>query len=132
MPMVRKPFLRRADGHGEEKTVHGPHGCQLRLLDLLGGYTLQTRNPDSWEGWYWGAKHVWGGTGVGQMKPDCNCMADISANGEMVLFWGVRSGNHPMGTGWSDGQPALLLVDGVGYNVRLYLSGSELWGGRAR
>ena len=18
------------------------------------------RNPDSWEGWYWGAEHVWG------------------------------------------------------------------------
>ena len=96
-------ILAQADGHGEEKTVHGPHGCQLKLLDLLGGYTLQTRNPDSWEGWYWGAKHVWGGSGVGQMKPDCNCMADISANGEMVLFWGCDPETTPWGL---DGQMA--------------------------
>ena len=27
---------------------------------MMGGFTQQVRNPDSWEGWYWGAKHVWG------------------------------------------------------------------------
>jgi len=41
---------------------HDPrtHGCQTHLLEMMGGYTLQARNADSWEGWYWGAKHVWG------------------------------------------------------------------------
>src|SRR4030067_1925051 len=49
-------ILAQADGHGETKVVHGTHGCSTRLLELLGGCTLQMRNPDSWEGWYWGAK----------------------------------------------------------------------------
>ena len=31
-----------------------------------GGYTMQARNPDSWEGWYWGAKHIWGQDPVGE------------------------------------------------------------------
>ena len=53
-------ILLQADGHGETKVIHGPHACSRRLLGLLGGFTYQTRNPDSWEGWYWGAKHVWG------------------------------------------------------------------------
>ncbi len=53
-------ILYQSDQHGENKVVHGPHGCGRKLLKLLGGYTLQVRNPDSWEGWWWGAKHVWG------------------------------------------------------------------------
>jgi trimethylamine-N-oxide reductase (cytochrome c) len=65
-------ILAQMDGHGEMKNVHSSHGCGINLLKLLGGYTLQTRNPDSWEGWYWGAKHVWGMEPVGQMVPDAN------------------------------------------------------------
>src|SRR4030043_2114313 len=49
-------ILMQGDGHGETKVVHAAHGCARRLLRLMGGYTYQTRNPDSWEGWYWGAK----------------------------------------------------------------------------
>ncbi|MBE6017816.1 MAG: dehydrogenase, partial [Lachnospiraceae bacterium] len=50
----------QGDGHGETKMVHGPHGCQFKLLELLGGATIQIRNADSWEGWFWGTKHFWG------------------------------------------------------------------------
>ena len=52
--------LPQADGHGECKFVHSPMAVPALLLDKIGGYTQQVRNPDSWEGWYWGAKHVWG------------------------------------------------------------------------
>ena len=32
--------------------------------------TCVHHNPDSWEGWYWGAVHHWGYTlRVGQWKP---------------------------------------------------------------
>ena len=48
------------EGHHESKTVHVGSGCHKRLLSHFGGYTREVRNPDSWEGWYWGAKHVWG------------------------------------------------------------------------
>jgi anaerobic selenocysteine-containing dehydrogenase len=49
--------LAQADGHGENKIVNAAHGCQILLHDALGGFTQQQRNPDSWEGWYWGSKH---------------------------------------------------------------------------
>ncbi len=90
-------ILAQADGHGETKVVHSPHGCQRRLLEMLGGYTLQQRNPDSWEGWYWGAKHVWGMEPVGQMSPVNNVIPDILQNGEMVLFWGCDPETTPWG-----------------------------------
>lgn len=90
--------LAQADGHGETKTIHASHGCQTRLLELLGGYTVQARNPDSWEGWYWGAKHVWGMDPVGQGR-QTNLWKDISENSEMLLFWGCDPETTPWG--WS-------------------------------
>jgi len=96
-------ILSQSDGHGETKVVHGPHGCANKLLGLLGGYTLQARNPDSWEGWYWGAKHVWGCEPVGQMEPTMNVMPDMAENSELLLFWGC----DPEATPWGfDGQMA--------------------------
>ncbi len=96
-------ILSQSDGHGETKVVHGPHGCANKLLSLLGGYTIQTRNPDSWEGWYWGAKHVWGCEPVGQMEPTINAMPDIAENSELLLFWGCDAEATPWGF---DGQMA--------------------------
>ncbi len=81
-------ILAQVDGHGECKTVHSSHGCPTLLLGKLGGFTLQVRNPDSWEGWYWGSKHVWGEGFVGMMKPAGNLVKDITENSEMVLLWG--------------------------------------------
>ena len=87
--------LSQSDGHGETKVIHAPHGCQNALLELLGGFTLQTRNADSWEGWYWGAKHAWGMEPVGQMQPAINVIKDISEHSEMVLFWGCDPETTP-------------------------------------
>ena len=56
----RNSILCQADGHGETGSVHGPHGTMANLMDMTGGLTMQARQPDSWEGWYWGAKHAWG------------------------------------------------------------------------
>jgi anaerobic selenocysteine-containing dehydrogenase len=95
--------LSQGDGHGETKVIHGPHGCQNRLLTLLGGFTFQARNADSWEGWYWGAKHAWGCEFVGQMEPVINAIPDIVENADQVLFWGC----DPETTSWGfDGQMA--------------------------
>ncbi|MBN1191701.1 MAG: molybdopterin-dependent oxidoreductase [Dehalococcoidales bacterium] len=96
-------ILAQADGHGETKFIHGPHGCQSKLLEMLGGYTLQIRNPDSWEGWYWGAKHAWGCEEVGQMEPVINAIPDIAKNSAQVLFWGCDPETAPWGF---DGQMA--------------------------
>jgi anaerobic selenocysteine-containing dehydrogenase len=88
----------QGEGHGESKTVHGTHGCSTLLLDHLGGYTQQIRNPDSWEGWYWGSKHVWGGEPVGMASEyQTNLYPDIARNTDMMLFWGCDPETTPWG-----------------------------------
>ena len=81
-------ILVQGDGHGECKMVHAPHGCSTLLFDKLGGFTQQIRNPDSWEGWYWGSKHVWGKGFIGMMAPNDNIVNDICQNSDMVVVWG--------------------------------------------
>jgi len=90
-------ILVQGDGHGECKTIHTPHGHQGRLLDMMGGFTQQVRGPDSWEGWYWGAKHVWGQGFQGMMSPAANLIKDISENSELLLFWGCDPETTPWG-----------------------------------
>jgi molybdopterin guanine dinucleotide-containing S/N-oxide reductase-like protein len=98
--------LLQGDGHGECKTIHAAHGCPRLLLDRIGGFTQQIRNPDSWEGWYWGAKHVWGEADVGLMHPSDNVTKDINDNTEQLLLWGC----DPETTSWGFvGQIASLL-----------------------
>jgi len=81
-------ILVQGDGHGECKMVHAPHGCATLLLDKMGGFTQMVRNPDSWEGWYWGAKHVWGKGFIGMMAPADNIVKDITEHSDMVVVWG--------------------------------------------
>lgn len=83
-------ILAQGDGHGEGKTVHGPHGCQTQLLRHMGpdpqsSYTLQVRTTDSWEGWYWGGKHVNGWETMGTNAPQTNLTMDIARNCEMMI-----------------------------------------------
>ncbi|MBR4232282.1 MAG: molybdopterin-dependent oxidoreductase [Oscillospiraceae bacterium] len=91
--------LCQADMHGEGKNVSPSHGCPNRLLSLLGGYTIQIRNMDSWEGWYWGAKHVWGCEPVGEMMPMTNLWPDIAKHSDMLLYWGCDQETTPLGFG---------------------------------
>ncbi|MDR2197367.1 MAG: molybdopterin-dependent oxidoreductase [Coriobacteriales bacterium] len=103
-----RAILVQGEGHGETKIISGPHGCQSRLLDLIGPetdeYTVQARQPDSWEGWYWGAKHVWGSESHGQQNPQTNVVWDIAKNSDALLFWGADPETTPMG--WGGFQPS--------------------------
>ena len=90
-------ILVQGDGHGECKFIHAPHGCSTLLLDKLGGFTQQVRNPDSWEGWYWGSRHIWGKGLVGMMNPADNIVNDISMNSDMVVVWGGDPETTPWG-----------------------------------
>ncbi len=92
--------------HGETKVLHCAHGVQTRLLHhYLGDYSrVEGGGPDSWEGWFWGAEHVWGMTvNVGEMAPLANCFKDIAENADMILFWGCDPETTPLA--W-DGQQA--------------------------
>ncbi len=87
--------LSQADMHGESKHLSPSHGCMNRLLSALGGYTIQMRNLDSWEGQNWGAKHVWGCEPVGEMMPAANLYPDIAEHAELLLFWGCDPETTP-------------------------------------
>jgi len=90
-------ILAQVDGHGECKSIHAAHGQPTLLLDKIGGFTQQIRNPDSWEGWYYGAMHVWGEGYRGLQRPMANTMKDVSENSKMVLFWGCDPETTPWG-----------------------------------
>ncbi|MEM2954142.1 MAG: molybdopterin-dependent oxidoreductase [Candidatus Bathyarchaeia archaeon] len=81
-------ILALADGHQQTKFVQGMHGTITELLVLLGGCTWAVRNPDSWEGWWWGAKHMWGMEPDGLQHPQTNLLQDILENTEVLLCWG--------------------------------------------
>ena len=89
--------LSEADMHGEGKHVAPSHGCANRLLSLLGGYTIQMRNQDSWEGYSWGSKNVWGCEPVGEMQPAGNVWPDIAKHAELLLFWAADVETTPVG-----------------------------------
>lgn len=91
-------ILCQSDGHHQVKTVHGPRGCQGWALDQVGGYTMQARNADSWEGWYWGAKHIWGQDPVGQGN-QTNLFKDIAQNTDDLLLWGCDVNTTTWGGG---------------------------------
>jgi anaerobic selenocysteine-containing dehydrogenase len=89
--------LAHGDGHGETKTVHGAHAVMMDLLDLTGGFTQAIRNADSWEGWFWGTKHVWGNGENGLCLPADNMMNDVTQNTGMILHIGADLETTPWG-----------------------------------
>ena len=125
-------ILCEIDGHGETKVVHAAHGCITQLLGLCGGFTLQARQPDSWEGWYWGAKHVWGMDPLGQQNQQNNVIKDISEHGDAVLFWGCDPETTPLRLGRLHGEPPVLLVHRARHQADTHLARRELHQRRAR
>lgn len=88
----------QCDGHGQTRSVHGPHGCMYKLLNQLGGFCLQSRNADSWEGWYWGAKHIWGLDPVG-LGLQANLFWDITNHTKQLLVWAGDADTNTLGWG---------------------------------
>lgn len=93
----------QGDGHGETKVYSGAHGCMSEMLDMVDGCTKQARNPDSWEGWYWGAKHMWGMEPMGMNRYQNGVLRDVTENTDAILYWGADPETTPWG--W-DGQQA--------------------------
>ncbi|MEM2910091.1 MAG: molybdopterin-dependent oxidoreductase [Nitrososphaerota archaeon] len=92
-------ILVQSDFHGESKAVHTRPGAIRHFLrNFFGGCITQARNPDSWEGYYWGAKHVWGmDGGQGQNQYRRLALYDFFLNGELALFWGCDAETTPNG-----------------------------------
>ncbi|MGB7076810.1 MAG: molybdopterin-dependent oxidoreductase [Xanthobacteraceae bacterium] len=87
---------KREYGPGAITFSHGSHhtwgniGYYLSALFRFANAVGMTRihhNPDSWEGWYWGAVHHWGHTlRVGQSET-YGTVEDCLQNCDMVVFW---------------------------------------------
>ena len=51
------------------------------------GHTKAQHNPDSWEGWYWGAEHHWGNTMRLGLAESHGTVEDLLKHCELVVFW---------------------------------------------
>ncbi|MBN1188266.1 MAG: molybdopterin-dependent oxidoreductase [Dehalococcoidales bacterium] len=63
-------------------------GPYCRFYNIL-GYTELLDNPDSWEGWHWGAVHAWGYYWKLGHSDNFDILADGLKNCEQVVFWSV-------------------------------------------
>lgn len=61
-------------------------GARLRFLNHI-GWSQVVSNPDSWEGWYWGAMHHWGGSMRLGAQESYGTIEDCLKECEMVVFW---------------------------------------------
>ncbi len=57
-----------------------------RFMNML-EYTPVFDNPDSWEGWQWGAIHTWGFFWRLGMPEQYDLLQDVLKNTEMIVFW---------------------------------------------
>ena len=60
--------------------------ARLRFFNTI-GFTPVAHNPDSWEGWYWGAMHHWGYSARLGAPETYNTVEDCLKHCEMVVFW---------------------------------------------
>ena len=88
-----------------QKQVHGPGsivipmsshhqwgnvGYYLSALMRFGnliGFTRMASNPDSWEGWYWGALHHWGHSQRIGIAANYGTVEDCLQHAELIVFW---------------------------------------------
>jgi molybdopterin guanine dinucleotide-containing S/N-oxide reductase-like protein len=88
--------VKKVYGPGAILNGSGSHHCwgnigywlssRLRFFNNI-GFTPVVHNPDSWEGWYWGAMHHWGQS-MRLGGPDMyGTVEDCLKECEMVVFW---------------------------------------------
>jgi len=103
---------KRVHGPGAIANSHGSHhtwgnigyylSANFRFINAV-GMTRVHHNPDSWEGWYWGAVHHWGQSlRVGQCET-YGTVEDLLKESEMIVFWSANpdatSGSYGAGEG---------------------------------
>lgn len=87
---------KRVHGPGSVTIAHGSHhqwgnvgyylSSLLRFGNLI-GFTRVAANPDSWEGWYWGAMHHWGHSQRVGVGANYGTIEDCLQNCELMVFW---------------------------------------------
>jgi molybdopterin guanine dinucleotide-containing S/N-oxide reductase-like protein len=88
--------VKRDFGQGAIMANHGSHhtwgnigyylSAAYKFFNAI-GTTKVMHNPDSWEGWYWGAMHHYGySMRLGQVET-YSLVEDLMKEAEMVVFW---------------------------------------------
>lgn len=78
------------------------------------GFTRMAINPDSWEGWYWGAVHHVGNTmRVGAM-PSYGTLEDCLQEAEQIVFWSSDPESTNGGYGGTEGAQRRLWAKKLG------------------
>lgn len=98
LDIVSREILRQRQVHGPGAMTisHGSHhqwgnvGYYLSSLLRFGnlvGFTRVAANPDSWEGWYWGAMHHWGQSHRVGIAGAYGTVEDCLQEAELMVFW---------------------------------------------
>ncbi|MBN2123593.1 MAG: molybdopterin-dependent oxidoreductase, partial [Deltaproteobacteria bacterium] len=104
--------VKTESGPGAVLTTAGSHhlwgnigyylSAHRRFTQSVGG-TPVVQNPDSWEGWYWGAMHHWGHS----MRLGCSepygTVEDALRHCEMIVFWSSDPESAPGAYGGFEG-----------------------------
>jgi molybdopterin guanine dinucleotide-containing S/N-oxide reductase-like protein len=77
----------RASSHHNWGNVGYRTSTWARFFNLI-GFTDILDNPDSWEGWHWGATHAYGFYWRLGMPEQYDLLEDALKNTEMVVHWG--------------------------------------------
>jgi len=60
--------------------------AKTRFMNSIGSSHV-VHNPDSWEGWYWGAMHHWGNSIRNGASDTYGTVEDCLKEAEMIVFW---------------------------------------------
>ncbi len=98
LDIVAKEIVRQKQVHGPGSMTitHGSHhqwgnvgyylSALLRFGNLI-GFTRLAPNPDSWEGWYWGAMHHWGHAQRVGIAGSYGTVEDCLQEAELMVLW---------------------------------------------
>ena len=88
--------VRREHGKGAILSSHSSHhtwgnvgyylSANFRFMNAI-GHTKMVINPDSWEGWYWGAMHHYGQSMRNGAFEPYGQVLDCLQHCEMIVFW---------------------------------------------
>jgi molybdopterin guanine dinucleotide-containing S/N-oxide reductase-like protein len=84
-----------ASSHHNWGNIGYRHSSLFRFMGILGA-TYADHNPDSWEGWHWGAMHAWGYAWRLGVPEQYDLLEDALKNTDMVVFWSSDPDGEPM------------------------------------
>jgi molybdopterin guanine dinucleotide-containing S/N-oxide reductase-like protein len=80
-------IMSRASSHHNWGNVGYRTSTWARFFNLI-GFTDILDNPDSWEGWHWGATHVYGFFWRLGMPEQYDLLEDALKNTDLIVHWG--------------------------------------------